>query len=304
MCKPFITDIQKYSIHDGAGIRTTVFFKGCPLSCIWCHNPETQSFSRQLLFDGEKCTGCGSCVQACPSEAITLSGKIAVTDESKCAHCGVCLDYCLQNIREIAGKYYTIEVLIEEIEKDKVFYEQSGGGVTFSGGEVLAQDMDYMEELFSRLYGKGYRINLDTSGYAPFHHIKRLLPYVDTFLYDVKIMDPDLHKRYTGVDNHLILDNLKKLSEENAAIWIRIPVIGGVNNTISNMEGIAEFLKAEKISIRQIHLLPYHNTGSGKYKRLNWEYMGKAYKAPTPDELNDYVTVFQQYGFNHTKIGG
>lgn len=304
MCKPLITDIQKYSIHDGEGIRTTVFFKGCPLSCIWCHNPETKSFSRQLLFDGEKCTGCGSCVLACPSKAITLSGKIAVTDESKCAHCGICLDYCLQNIREIAGKHYTIADLIEEIEKDKVFYEQSGGGVTFSGGEVLAQDMDYMEELLSKLHGKGYRINLDTSGYAPFHHIKRLLPYVDTFLYDVKIMDPVLHKRYTGVDNHLILENLKKLSEENAAIWIRIPVIGGVNNTVSNMTETARFLKDEKISVRQIHLLPYHNTGSGKYKRLNCEYMGKEYETPTPDELNNYVTVFQQYGFNHTQIGG
>jgi pyruvate formate lyase activating enzyme len=304
MCKPFITDIQKYSIHDGAGIRTTVFFKGCPLSCTWCHNPETKSFSRQLLFDGEKCTGCGSCVDACPSKAISLPGKIAVTDEKTCAHCGICLDYCLQNIREIAGKYYTIEALIEEIEKDKVFYEQSGGGVTFSGGEVLAQDMDYIEELLSKLHGKGYRINIDTSGYAPFDHIKRILPYVDTFLYDVKIMDPLLHKRYTGVDNHLILENLKKLSKENASIWIRIPVIGGVNNTVSNMEEIAEFLKNEKISSRQIHLLPYHNTGSGKYKRLNCEYMGKDFKTPTPEELDCYVTVFNQYGFNNIKIGG
>lgn len=304
MCKPLITDIQKYSIHNGAGIRTTVFFKGCPLSCIWCHNPETQSFSEQLLFDRGKCTGCGSCVPACPSKAIRLTGKLAATDESKCAHCGVCLDYCLQNIREIAGKHYTIKALMEEIEKDKVFYEQSGGGVTFSGGEVFAQDMDYMEELLSKLHGKGYRIDLDTSGYAPFHQIKRLLPYVDTFLYDVKIMDTDLHKRYTGVDNHLILENLKKLSEEQAAIWIRIPVIGGVNNTTAHMEAIAKFIKAEKISIRQIHLLPYHNTGSGKYKRLNREYKGEDYYPPTNNELNNYVTVFQQYGFNQIITGG
>ncbi|MFR3727546.1 glycyl-radical enzyme activating protein [Lacrimispora sp.] len=304
MCKPLITDIQKYSIHNGAGIRTTVFFKGCPLSCIWCHNPETQSFSEQLLFDRGKCTGCGSCVPACPSKAIRLTGKLAATEESKCAHCGVCLDYCLQNIREIAGKHYTIKALMEEIEKDKVFYEQSGGGVTFSGGEVFAQDMDYMEELLSKLHGKGYRIDLDTSGYAPFHQIKRLLPYVDTFLYDVKIMDTDLHKRYTGVDNHLILENLKKLSEEQAAIWIRIPVIGGVNNTTAHMEAIAKFIKAEKISIRQIHLLPYHNTGSGKYKRLNREYKGEDYYPPTNDELNNYVTVFQQYGFNRIITGG
>lgn len=304
MSKPLITDIQKYSIHDGTGIRTTVFFKGCPLSCTWCHNPETKEFSSQLLFNSERCTGCKSCVQVCPLKAITIKNGIAVTDNKNCTQCGVCLEYCLQNIREISGTYYTVDDLIREIEKDKVFYEQSNGGVTLSGGEVLAQNIEYIEELVSKLYVKGYRVNIDTSGYTPFHNIKRILPYVDTFLYDVKIMNPALHKKQIGVDNDLILDNLKQLSSEKASIWIRIPVIGGVNNTILNIEETAKFLKDEKISVRQINLLPYHNTGSGKYKRLNCEYMGENFTTPTAADLDYYVTVFQQYGFYNTKIGG
>ncbi len=304
MNKLFITDIQKYSIHDGQGIRTTVFFKGCPLACTWCHNPETQNFSRQLLFQEERCTGCGSCVPACPRKAVSIRDGIAVTDRDACSLCGACTDYCLQNIRAISGKYYTAEELIREIDKDKAFYESSGGGVTLSGGEVLAQDMDYLEELLKKLFAKGYRVNIDTSGYVPYPVIERILPYVDTFLYDIKLMDPELHKKYTGVSNDLILKNLKKLSLANAGIWIRIPVIGGVNASAENMVHIARFLKDGNISLKQINLLPYHNTGSGKYKRLQWEYRGEDFTAPTDAELKEYVTIFEQYGFSHVKIGG
>ena len=304
MNKPLITDIQKYSIHDGMGIRTTIFFKGCPLSCTWCHNPETKMFNRQLLFNGERCTGCNSCVQVCPTKAISIKGNIAVTDDKICEKCGVCLDCCLQNIRELSGKYYAVDNLIWEIEKDKVFYEQSNGGVTLSGGEVLAQDIEYLEELLSKLSRKGYRVNIDTSGYTPYHNIKRILPYVNTFLYDIKIMDPELHKKYTGVTNDLILANLKQLSSEGASIWIRIPIIGGVNNTISNMEQIAKFLSDEKIAVQQINLLPYHNTGSSKYKRLDCTYRGEHFTPPNDTEMDFYITVFQQFGFNNIKIGG
>ncbi|MFA9376131.1 MAG: glycyl-radical enzyme activating protein [Lachnotalea sp.] len=304
MNHPLVTDIQKYSIHDGTGIRTTIFFKGCPLSCTWCHNPETKEFSSQLLVNSERCTGCGNCVDACCSKAISIKNKIAVTDYQACLKCGTCTDYCLQNIREISGKYYSVNDLIIEIEKDKVFYEQSNGGVTLSGGEVLAQNIEYIEKLLVKLHDKGYRVNVDTSGYVPFSIIKRVLPYIDTFLFDIKIMNPVLHKKYTGVDNALILENLKQLSREKASIWIRIPIIGGVNNTVSNIEEIATFIKKEQITIKQINLLPYHNTGSGKYKRLNGEYMGKDFITPTLEELNHYVSIFQKYGFYDTKIGG
>lgn len=302
--KTLITDIQKYSIHDGIGIRTTVFFKGCPLSCVWCHNPETQKFSSQLLFQSEKCTGCGSCVNACPRHAISIESGISVTDHQICNCCGNCMDYCLQNIREISGKDYTVDELIREIEKDKVFYEQSNGGVTLSGGEVLSQNMDYIEELLSKLKQKGYRVNLDTSGYGHYSYLVRIMKYVDTFLYDIKMIDPVLHKKYTGVDNSLILENLKKLSNAKANIWIRIPMIGGVNNTTTCIEEMAKFLKTEQISLMQINLLPYHNTGSGKYKRLGCQYGGEDFTTPTGEELEQYVTIFQNYGFTQTIIGG
>lgn len=303
MEKPLITAIQKYSIHDGRGIRTTIFFKGCPLSCIWCHNPETQSFSKQLLLNSEKCTGCGNCIKACPEEAISLKDGIAVNDPN-CMQCGSCIEYCLQNIRELTGKYYSVDNLIREIEKDKVFYEQSDGGVTLSGGEVLAQDMDYIEELLIKLYRKGYKVNVDTSGFAPFAVIERILPWVDTFLYDIKIMDPILHEKYTGTDNALILRNLKLLSQKKASLWIRIPVIEGVNASVSNMEQIALFLKKEQIAMKQVNLLPYHNTGSSKYKRLGKNYTGVNFSTPGNIEMEGFQSIFQQYGLSNIIIGG
>lgn len=304
MNQPLITNIQKYSIHDGEGIRTTVFFKGCPLTCSWCHNPETQSFSKQMLFQSERCTGCGSCVKSCKKEAITIKEGIAFTKETLCIQCGDCLDYCLQNIREISGKYYTVDELVKELEKDKAFYEQSQGGITLSGGEVLSQNIDYLVELLHRLKEKGYRVNIDTCGYAPFERLEQILPFVHTFLYDIKLMDSNLHKAYTGVSNDLILENLKKLSRKGALLWIRVPVVGGVNDTVENMEQIASFLKDEKILAKQIHLLPYHNTGSNKYARLSLNYAGEAYLTPTQKELNRFVAIFHTIGFSQVKIGG
>jgi pyruvate formate lyase activating enzyme len=303
MEKPLITDIQKYSIHDGRGIRTTVFFKGCPLSCTWCHNPETQSFSKQLLVNSEKCTGCGNCIKACPKQGISLRGGIAVNNEN-CMQCGSCIEYCFQNIRELTGTYYSIDKLVYEIEKDKVFYEQSDGGVTLSGGEVLAQNTDYIEELLIILHRKGYKVNIDTSGFAPFGVIERILPWVDTFLYDIKIMDSVLHKKYTGIDNAVILNNLKLLSKKEAQLWIRIPVIGGVNASISDMEQIAAFLKEEQITMKQVNLLPYHNTGSSKYKRLGEIYMGEDFTTPGNEEMEAFRSVFHQYGLSNIIIGG
>jgi pyruvate formate lyase activating enzyme len=301
---PLITNIQKYSIHDGEGIRTTVFFKGCPLTCTWCHNPETQSFSKQLLFQAEKCTGCGSCVNACPSHAVTIKDNAAYTKESLCVQCGNCEDYCLQNIREMSGKYYTVDELVKEVEKDRAFYEQSHGGITLSGGEVLSQDMTYLLELLEKLSNKGYRVNIDTCGYAPFERFRQVLPFTHTFLYDVKLMDNDLHKKYTGVANQLILDNLKKLSNEGAKIWIRLPLIKGINDRIEHIKELGMFLKEEDILAEHIHLLPYHNTGSNKYTRLNKKYMGEDYKTPSNEELKQLADILHTYGSWNIIIGG
>ena len=305
---PFITNIQKYSIHDGDGIRTTVFFKGCPLKCRWCHNPETQRFHRQLLIDREKCTGCGACIPACPNKAIELSENKesikSATDPSKCTVCGNCTTYCLSNIRETAGKEYTVRELVKELMKDEMFYEESGGGVTLSGGEVMCMDMEYIESLIKALHRKGISVTIDTCGFAPYDNFKRILPYTDTFLYDIKAIDASRHKEFTGVDNDLILSNLERLSAEGARIYIRIPVIKGVNADRESLRGIAEWLKGHRINAVQVNLLPYHNTGSNKYSRLGTVYKGDVFETPTKEEMEHFVELFCAAGFQNTKIGG
>lgn len=276
---PEIMNIQKYSIHDGDGIRTTVFFKGCHLKCWWCHNPESQKFTPQLMFHADRCGGCHACEQICSHHAVTVRDGIACTDRTKCELCRECLDHCVNNAREIVGKEYTISELMKEIEKDCMFYEESGGGVTLSGGEVMAQDMDYIEQLLKKLKRKGYNVAIDTCGYAPQENYERVLPYVDTFLYDIKTMDPEKHEKYMGKDNELILSNLRFISERGARIYIRIPVIGGVNDTEEEMEAMITFLK-QSISVSQINLLPYHNIAGGKYDKLDIRYKGEAFTIP------------------------
>lgn len=300
----YVTNIQKYSIHDGDGIRTTVFFKGCPLRCQWCHNPETQKFQKQLLVDVKKCTGCGACVASCPSNAIEIMEGRTVTDQEKCIVCGECTTFCLSNIRELAGKEYTIRELVKELMKDEMFYEESRGGVTLSGGEVMCMDMDFIESLVKALHRKGITVTIDTCGFAPYDNFKRLLPYVDTFLYDIKVIDQEKHKKYTGVENELILGNLEHLSEDGGRIYIRIPVIKGVNAEEQSIHEIIDWLKEHKIHVEQVNLLPYHNTGSNKYHRLGATYKGTIFETPTKEEMEHFVEMFCADGFHNTKIGG
>ncbi len=313
MKKPLITNIQKYSIHDGTGIRTTVFFKGCPLSCRWCHNPETQQYTATVLSYEERCTGCGACVAVCPGQAIHMEefqteqgqmGRKAVTNRTLCTGCGVCTDECLQNAREVCGTEWEIPKLVQEVLKDQAFYETSGGGVTLSGGEVLAQDMDYIEQLMKQLKGRGIRIFVDTCGAVPFSHFERVLPYADNFLYDIKIFDEEKHKKYIGKENRQILDNLKKLSEQGASVWIRIPVIGGVNDTDEEIGAIGRFLKENQIRYGQVNLLPYHNTGSGKYGHLNREYEGKEFTVPDQEKMDHLKALLEAEGIGPVLIGG
>lgn len=299
-----ITDIQKYSIHDGDGIRTTVFFKGCRLRCVWCHNPETQSYKKELLFTQEKCTGCGSCLSACPNGAIVLGDGRAVTDRSKCKVCGECVDYCFLNNREIAGKEYSVSELVRELKKDEMFYEQSGGGVTLSGGEVMTADMDYVEALVRQLHRNGISVTIDTCGQAPYENFERILPYVDTFLYDIKTMDNEVHKEYMGAGNELILMNLEKLNQAGARIYIRIPTIREVNGSDEAMQSIIAYLQEKNIHAAQVNLLPYHNTGSGKYEKAGMCYKGTDLHAPDQEEMEHFVEMFRQAGFQRVKIGG
>lgn len=305
MDKPLIFNIQKFSIHDGEGIRTTVFFKGCPIKCRWCHNPESQRFPNELLCHVDRCTGCQACVNACPQKAVTLGeDHKAHTDYTRCTACGLCVDYCMQNIRELVGREYEIKDLVKELEKDIMFYEQSGGGVTLSGGEVMSQNIDYIEELARRLYDRGIKVNIDTCGYVPYEHLKQVLPYVDAYLYDLKLMDPEKHREYIGVDNGLILENLKKLSADGAKINIRLPLIDGVNADDEHIGRVIAFLKDNDIRVWQVNLLKYHNTGSSKYKKLGRAYDGENMAVPENVWLEQVVETFKQNGFPNIKIGG
>lgn len=300
-----ITNIQKFSIHDGDGIRTTVFFKGCPLKCEWCHNPETQRFEKEMQVDREKCTGCGTCASVCPNGAVRMTEDHRPSwDPKACTFCGKCENFCPAGVREIVGREYTVKELTKELMKDQMFYEESGGGVTFSGGEVMSMDMDFILAMAKELKRQDVTLTIDTCGYVPYERFEKILPYVNTFLYDVKVMDPELHKKYMGTDNKLILENLIRLSQDGARIYIRIPTIKEVNGNEENMKETIAFLKEHDIHPAGVNLLPYHDTGSGKYAKLDMEYKGTDLHAPDKEEMEAFAALFVNAGFTNTKIGG
>ncbi len=249
-----IFDIQRSSFVDGPGIRTTVFFKGCNLRCAWCHNPESQLATPELMVYGDKCIGCGKCLEKCPH------------DLNACELCGKCELYCPAEARRVCGKDYTAEELLAEILADKLFYDTSGGGVTFSGGECMLR-LDFLCEMLQKCRENGIKTAIDTAGHVPFSHFERVLPYTDLFLYDVKSMDAQTHKQYTGVDNALILDNLARLLTRGARVWIRMPIIAGVNDTEEEMRALSDFLTRHGLP-EKIELLPYHAMGESKSRAL------------------------------------
>lgn len=254
MIKATIFDIQRNSYVDGPGIRTTVFFKGCNLRCAWCHNPESQSSKPQKMFYKNKCTGCGKCKEKCPNALET------------CDLCGKCTLYCPHDAREICGKEYTVDEVLREVLKDKTFYENTGGGVTFSGGECMLQ-IDFLTEILKACKESGIHTAVDTAGHVPYESYERILPYTDLFLYDVKCFDSEKHKQYTGVGNELILENLKRLLTIGKSMWVRIPIIPPVNDTVEEMQRIKEFLGYYGTT-EKIELLPYHAMGEHKYAAL------------------------------------
>ena len=303
MSNPLVINIQKCSIHDGPGIRTTVFFKGCPLNCTWCHNPESQTYHKDVLYSEEKCNKCESCLKSCPEKAIYTSYEKICLDREKCTYCETCLDYCLNNAREVVGSEYTVKDLIKEIEKDRLFYEESNGGVTLSGGEVMTQNIDYIEKIAKTCNDKGIGVVIDTCGYAKYENFERVLPYVDMFLYDIKLIDEEKHILFTGKSNKLILDNLAKLCQNNAKINIRIPLIEGVNVDEDNSE-IKEIIKFIKpLNIKKVNLLPYHNIGKHKYDKLDMKYEDEILARPTDEKLEEIKALFEAENFE-TNIGG
>lgn len=267
-----IFNIQKFCIHDGPGIRTTVFFKGCPLRCRWCANPESQEAHRQVMYDRAACLHCGCCVKACPNGGIQLTEQGLVFDRGLCSGCGSCVNVCTIHggkALSMQGERKTVEEVAAEVLKDQVFYRSSGGGVTFSGGEVLAQ-LDFAEALAARLKQDQIQIACETTGYAPPEEFSRLAAFCDLLLFDVKHYDDAMHREGTGVSNEQILANLRAAVSAGKEIIARIPVIPGFNDRPGDAEGFGRLLR--DTGIREVHLLPFHQFGQGKYEKMALEY--------------------------------
>ena len=274
-----IFNIQRCSVHDGPGIRTTVFLKGCPLSCSWCHNPEGIDAEPVLMLSADRCLGCRACVEACPVEEGGAAPAGETRDRNACTCCGSCVDVCPADARELAGSEIGIVELVDILERDRVFFDSSGGGVTFSGGEPLAQP-EFLIECLRECRRRGLHTAVDTCGLAPLEKLLQVAELTDLVLYDLKHMDPARHRTGTGADNRLILDNLRALSESDVDTWVRIPLIPGFNDDVGNIEETGAFL--DQLSRRhRVYVLPYHEFADGKRARL--EEPGDRAGGTTPD---------------------
>ena len=289
MMKARISDIKRFAVHDGPGIRTTVFLKGCTLKCVWCHNPEGISFRPRIAYYENKCIGCGECAAVCKHGAHTFTDGGHRYDRSSCALCGECAQHCLGAALTYFGKEVSADELLPALLEDRDFYETSGGGVTLSGGECLAQ-ADFCAELLARLKAEGIHTAVDTCGSVPRENFDKVIPYTDIFLYDVKAFDEDVHIRCTGQSNRLILENLRYLDGLGRDIEIRIPYVPGYND--GQMEKIAAFLKTLQ-HVRGIKVLAYHNFAGSKYAALGMENTLPPV-LPTEDEIARAQALFQK----------
>ncbi len=297
-----IFDIKRYAVHDGPGIRLNVFFKGCPLRCLWCHNPEGVSFEPELMLMPNRCARCGDCVKACRYQALSQNSNGEVrADRSRCTLCGDCLQACQREAIDIAGRKVTVEQIVNEAEKERVFFDQSGGGVTLTGGEPLAQP-EFAGALIDSLKSRGFQVALDTSGYAPSEIFRRLAGKVDLVLFDLKIMDDPLHKKYTGVSNRIILENFRSLDQLGKPVWVRFPLIPGINDHGENLEAMTSFLSGRN-SVEQVNVLPYHKGGVEKIRRLGHEGEFAVFEPPSEEKVRAVIDFFARQGFK-VKRGG
>jgi pyruvate formate lyase activating enzyme len=295
-----ISHIQRYSLEDGPGIRTTVFLKGCPLSCRWCHNPENRLDRTEIMVLESRCIRCGCCSKACPDPDKDLSTN-PWDGSADCSLCGACVEACPTGARQMIGRPMTVTELLSEVLPDVLFFDDSGGGVTFSGGEPLLQ-AEFLCAGLEACRLQGIHTSVDTCGYARPADLAAVAALTNLFLYDLKFMDNARHMEYTGVSNEAILKNLELLGQIHENVWVRVPVIPGVNDDEDQLEAMARFA-ASVPAVRQVNVLPYHRTGRLKFQRLKQAFPLAAVQPPSAAKMDLAISIFSAYGL-HTKAGG
>jgi pyruvate formate lyase activating enzyme len=298
--KGTIFDVKKFAVDDGPGIRTTIFLKGCPLHCWWCHNPEGQGTAPELMYRSTRCTGCAECVNICPKDAISCRDKSISIDRRKCDVCGRCCQTCPTQALTIVGKETSLKEVLKEIDKDLIFYDESEGGLTASGGEPLFQ-LGFLNALLAECKERNINTAVDTCGYAPHKSIGMISDKVDLFLYDIKMMDRRKHRQYTGVSNKPILENLRGLAQNGSNILVRFPIIPRINDGEDNVNQTAEFLVS--CQTKNINLLPYHRAGIEKYTGLGRTYKLPEIRSPSDRKLTQIRKELEAFGLR-VKIGG
>jgi pyruvate formate lyase activating enzyme len=306
-----VLNIQRYTIHDGPGIRTTVFLKGCPLTCWWCHNPESQHPGRELIVVETRCVRCGLCRKACPqpqlpaeqipADQLSPDGEPVRAAPVECTLCGKCVEACPAEAIQMAGREMTVAEVMHEVRRDRIFYDDSGGGMTISGGEPLAQPA-FLKALLTACRSEHIRTAVDTCGHGSQEQLLEIAPLTDLFLYDLKLADPVRHATYTGVSNDRIIANLRALGSVHGNIWVRIPIVPGINDSPEEIDALAGIILQNK-GVQQVNLLAYHETGAHKFERLGRPYRIGRISAPGAQHMDELVERMRRLGLNVRKGG-